>query len=89
MEVRAIIVATVTIYCGLYYLTNDLAVWGKMTFLALMVLANLYFITFWFYYLFYAGLLVASKFVPFLKENIKDIGESTEKPLQSLIKKKP
>ena len=53
-----------------------------------MVLANLYFVLFWLYHICYAGLVIISQFVPYLKDKIRGTGETTEKPLHSLIKKK-
>jgi hypothetical protein len=46
MELRSVLVAAVTIYCGLYYLTDDLGEVAKALFFTIMLLTNLYF----FYY---------------------------------------
>jgi hypothetical protein len=47
MEIRAIIVATVTIYCGLYYLTDDLNEVSKINLFVIMIVSNVYFLVYW------------------------------------------
>ncbi len=44
MEIRAILVAFVTIYCGMYYLTDELNAESKIILFIVMVIANLYFL---------------------------------------------
>jgi hypothetical protein len=44
MEIRGILVAAVTIYCGLCYLTDDLNEGSKITLFCIMVTANAYFL---------------------------------------------
>jgi hypothetical protein len=47
METKAILVSSVTIYCGLYYLTKDLSVWMKVGLFTVMVIVNALFF-YWF-----------------------------------------
>jgi len=47
VEARAIIVAGITIYSGLYFLTNDLGEGTKIFLFLVIVLSNAYFITLW------------------------------------------
>jgi hypothetical protein len=44
IELRAIMVAAVTIYCGIYYLTEQLPEWFKVLLFTIMLLANAYFL---------------------------------------------
>jgi hypothetical protein len=46
MEFRSVFVASVTIFCGLYYLTKDLGDVAKVLFFLVMLLANLYFLSY-------------------------------------------
>jgi hypothetical protein len=50
MEARGILSATVTICCGLYYLTLKLNEESKYLFFAIMILVNVYFLSYWLYY---------------------------------------
>jgi hypothetical protein len=50
MEGRGILSASVTIYCGLFYLTNDLDESTKIFFFALIVSVNFYFLSYWLYH---------------------------------------
>ena len=56
LELRSIIVSGVTIYSGLYYLTDDLNTFTKIFFFALICLANAYFLFFWVFGLVAAGI---------------------------------
>ena len=47
MEVRAILVADVTIYCGLFYLTDKLSSFGSWLFFACIVVSNVVFLVYW------------------------------------------
>ena len=49
LELRSIIVSGVTIYSGLYYLTEDLTVFTQLFFFALICAANAYFLAYWIY----------------------------------------
>jgi hypothetical protein len=46
MELRAILTASITIYCGLYYLTQHLGEGAKIAMLVVMVVTNCYFLYF-------------------------------------------
>jgi hypothetical protein len=50
-ENLAIIVSDITIYCGLYYLTQDLSADASWLFFTCMVLANAVFLGYWLYVL--------------------------------------
>jgi len=67
MEIRSILVATVTIYSGLYYLTGDLDYLTKLTFFIAIVLANAYFLVYWLLKMFSAYVKVIVQKVPFLR----------------------
>ena len=47
LELRGILVAAVTIYCGLYYMTEDLGDGLQMSLFVIIVIVNAYFIMFW------------------------------------------
>jgi len=77
MEIRAIIVASVTIYCGLYYLTNDINEHSKIILFAIMLFSNAYFLVYWIYKMCGAGIYIARakcrclrSFIP--SKNIED-----------------
>jgi hypothetical protein len=46
MEFRSVLVAAVTIYCGLYYLSKDLGDVAKVLFFLVMLLVNLYYLAY-------------------------------------------
>jgi hypothetical protein len=52
METRSILVCGVTIYCGLYFMTNVMDSLAKFFLFLLMVLINALFISYWIYYTF-------------------------------------
>jgi hypothetical protein len=54
MELRSIFVATVTIYCGMFYLTKDLDEPGKICLFVIMIIVNAYFLSIWFTATFFA-----------------------------------
>jgi hypothetical protein len=71
MEMRGILCAAVTIYCGLYYLTDDLGEPAKIFFFIVMLFAN---IVFFYYFLSKLTAELAPiiiKTLPFLKKVIK------------------
>lgn len=49
LESRSIITSGITIYCGLYFMTDTLDEWGKLAFFAMIVFANTYFLSYWIY----------------------------------------
>lgn len=63
-EMRSILVAAVTIYCGLYYLTDDLDETSKTLLFVTIVLANAYFLLTWMHKMLGVGMLVLLKWVP-------------------------
>ncbi|CAG9330614.1 unnamed protein product [Blepharisma stoltei] len=67
METRSILVATVTIYCGLYYLTGSLDFYSKTIFFILICAANIYFLYYWLKKMFGVSLQVLSDLVPCLR----------------------
>jgi hypothetical protein len=67
MELRSIIVASVTIFCGLYYLTGDLGEIAKVLFFLVMLLANLYFLSYFASNLFRALAVKLAKVHPLLR----------------------
>ena len=52
MEMKSIIVSSVTIYAGMFFLTDSLNDDMKLTLFVLMVLSNITFLTYWIYYTF-------------------------------------
>ncbi|CAG9326024.1 unnamed protein product [Blepharisma stoltei] len=67
MEIRSILVATITIYCGLYYLTGALNEATKVVFFIAIVLVNAYFIYYWVLKMFGAGIQYLSEKIPFFR----------------------
>ena len=49
MEIEALFTATITIYCGLYYLSNGISEEVKLILFLVIVLGNAYFILYWIY----------------------------------------
>jgi hypothetical protein len=71
MELRSIFVASVTIFCGLYYLTKDLGENAKVLFFLVMLLANLYFLTYFASNLFRAIAVKLAKLHPLLRRILR------------------
>jgi hypothetical protein len=71
MELRSIFVASVTIFCGLYYLTGDLGEIAKVLFFLVMLLANLYFLTYFASNLFRALAVKLAKVHPLLRRILR------------------
>ena len=67
MESRSIFVATISIYCGLFYLTKDLDDATKIILFLVMVFVNLYFLLYWCTKMFQAGLIMIKKKLPCFK----------------------
>ncbi|CAG9311412.1 unnamed protein product [Blepharisma stoltei] len=67
MEARSLLVAGITIYCGLYYLTNDLDSPSKLFFFFIILGANIYFLYYWLNKMFGVGLEVLSQVIPYFK----------------------
>ena len=68
METEAIMTATVTIYCGMYYLTQSIGNEFMTILFIIIIMGNSYFLFFWLYYMFQAVIDLLAKFVPFLKK---------------------
>jgi hypothetical protein len=71
MELRSIFVASVTIFCGLYYLTGDLGKIAKVLFFLVMLLANLYFLAYFASNLFRALAVKLAKVHPLLRRILR------------------
>ena len=67
MEVEALITATLTIYCGLYYLTQDISEAFKIVLFTIIVCGNSYFIILWIYWMLKALIDMIAKTIPSLK----------------------
>ena len=68
METEAILTATVTIYCGMYYLTQTIGNEFMTILFIIIIMGNSYFLFFWLYYMFQAVIDLLAKFVPFFKK---------------------
>ncbi|CAG9330612.1 unnamed protein product [Blepharisma stoltei] len=68
MEIRSILVAAVTIYCGLYYLTGSLDSVSKTVFFILICAVNIYFLYYWLKKMFGAGFQILSDLIPCLRK---------------------
>jgi hypothetical protein len=71
MELRSIFVASVTIFCGLYYLTGDLGEIAKVLFFLVMLLVNLYFLAYFSSNLFRALAVKLAKVHPLLRRILR------------------
>jgi hypothetical protein len=71
MELRSVFVASVTIYCGLYYLTGDLGEVAKILFFLVMLIVNLYFLSYFASNLFRAVAVKLAKFHPLLRRFLR------------------
>ena len=68
MEMEAILTATVTIYCGMYYLTQSIGDIFKTILFIFIIIGNSYFLFYWLYYMCQAVIDLSVKFIPFLKK---------------------
>lgn len=68
MELRSLGVATITIYCGLFYLTDDVSNNGKLFLLAIMIISNFFFLLDWLSKMFSALFNLLREKVPFLRK---------------------
>ena len=71
METEALFTASITIYCGLYYLTSFDNQSFKMFLFILILLGNVYFILYWVYYMVQAGIDMVIKVFPQLRNALK------------------
>jgi predicted outer membrane repeat protein len=67
MELRGVIVASITIYCGLYYLTRSLTEWAKLSLLGVMIAANCFFLYFFVIHFSLSLLLSIAQHIPGLR----------------------
>ena len=67
MEMQALAVASITIYCGLYYLSKSIGDGIKMVLFIAIVLGNSYFILYWIYYMLQALVDMFIKIFPQFK----------------------
>ena len=67
MEERAVLTATLTIFCGLYYLTDHLEEPTKIFFFVVMVTVNVYFLSYWLFHMCNALKSLAIQKIPFLR----------------------
>jgi len=68
MEMRAILVAAVTIYCGLYYLTDDLSEIAKIVIFVIMIVINLHFLLYFLSKLGISMISIIGKSLPCLRK---------------------
>lgn len=68
MEMRSITVATATIYCGMYFLTEDLDSSSKLFFFIAILIANVYFMYHWITKMFSAGIELLRSKIPCCKK---------------------
>jgi hypothetical protein len=67
MEFKAVLTACLTIYCGLYYLTNEIGEMFKSFLFFVIIAGNAYFLIYWMYYMARAILDFISDFCPAVK----------------------
>jgi hypothetical protein len=67
MEIEALLTATLTIYCGLYYLSESLNEAIKSSLFAMIIIGNCYFLVYWFYYMSKAFVDIIVNFFPILR----------------------
>lgn len=71
MESEALFTATLTVYCGLYYLSNAINDSLKLILFFIIVLGNSYFIVYWIYYMIQAIIDLSLKIFPQIKYYLK------------------
>ena len=71
METEALFTATITIYCGLYYLSNSIGEELKLVLFLVIVIGNAYFIFYWIYYMLQALVDMLIKFFPQFRGKFK------------------
>lgn len=67
LEVKAILVAAVTIYCGLYYMTKSVNAQSQLVLFVVVVAINAYFLLNWAYRVLEIGFKTALNYIPCLK----------------------
>ena len=71
MEMEALITSAVTLYCGMYYLTQDITGPFQIVLFILIVVGNGYFVLNWAYWMTLAMLDILVKYFPSLKYSLK------------------
>ena len=77
-EMRSILVSAVTIYCGLYYLTEDLDETTKALLFVTIVAINAYFLLTWGRKMLGAGVLILLKYVPCVRRCVTTVGNEED-----------
>ena len=71
MEIEALLTATLTIYCGLYYLSDSLNSFIQTFLFATIVIGNCYFLIYWLYYMTKAVFDNLANYFPWIKKIMK------------------
>ena len=67
MEMEALITSTITLYCGLYYLTHDIGSNFQIILFVLILIGNTYFVCYWLYWMTLAFFDILIQYVPRLR----------------------
>lgn len=68
MEIRSILVSSVTIYCGLYFLVGDPNEESKIVLFIFIMASNIYFLYYWLTKMFGIGLLMLATKIACLRK---------------------
>ena len=71
MEMEALITSTLTLYCGLYYLTDDIGTLFQIILFVVIILGNSYFVLYWLYWMIKAISDIIVKIFPVLRFLLK------------------
>ncbi|OMJ66010.1 hypothetical protein SteCoe_37299 [Stentor coeruleus] len=85
MEMEAILTATITIYCGMYYLTQETGEVFEIFLFILIVSGNMYFVIYWIYFMLQAVFDMLSGMIPMIR---KYSGKNDPYPLVILNEEK-
>ncbi|OMJ68192.1 hypothetical protein SteCoe_34433 [Stentor coeruleus] len=85
METEAIFTATITIYCGMYYLTQEISEGFGIILFIIILCGNMYFILYWGYFMLQAVFDMLSALIPMFK---KLTGKNDPYPLVIMDEKK-
>ena len=67
MEMQALVTSAVTLYCGVYFLAQDLGSTVKMLLFTIILMGNMFFIIYWAYWMWLALLDIIVKYIPHLR----------------------
>ena len=67
MELQSLLVSTLTLYCGLFYLTDTISNFFQLFLFSLIIIGNAYFLSLWIYWMVQALIDVIIKLSPHLK----------------------